>query len=50
VDGVVVVHVKLSALAVELGLGDVAWVREPARVSQASGEQRGVKGMAALPS
>jgi hypothetical protein len=29
----------LSALAVELGLGDVARVCEPARVFQASGER-----------
>ena len=31
VDGAMVVHMELSALAVELGLGDVARVRESAR-------------------
>jgi hypothetical protein len=31
----------LGPLAVELGLGDVARVREPARIFQAGGEHRG---------
>jgi hypothetical protein len=40
-EGAVVAHLKLGALAVELGLGDVASVRKPARVLQTSGEHRG---------
>ena len=35
---------ELSPLAVELGLGAVARVREPARVFQAGGEHREDKG------
>ena len=41
VQGAMVPNVELGALAVELGLGAVARVREPARVLQASGEHRG---------
>ena len=36
-----VADVELRALAVELGLGAVAQIREPARVLQAGGEHRG---------
>jgi hypothetical protein len=44
VDGAMCVDVELRALAVELGLGVVARVREPARVLQAGGEHRGDEG------
>ena len=44
VDGAMVADVELGALAVELGLGAVARVREPARVLQAGGEHRGDEG------
>ena len=44
VDGAMVAHVELRALAVELGLGAVARVREPTRVFQAGGEHRGDEG------
>jgi hypothetical protein len=41
----------LRALTVELGLGDVARVREPAWIAQAGGEHRGDEGHgAATPS
>ena len=36
-------HVELGTLPVELGLGDVARVREPTRIFEASGEHRGDK-------
>ena len=41
VDGAMVVNVDLGALAVELPLGAVARVREPAGIFQARGEHRG---------
>ena len=44
VDGAMVAHVELGALAVELGLGAVARVREPTRIFQAGGEHRGDEG------
>jgi hypothetical protein len=36
-------HGELRTLPVELGLGDVAHVREPTRIFEASGEHRGDK-------
>jgi hypothetical protein len=48
VDGAMVAHVDLGALAVELGLRAVARVREPARVFQAVGSIGGMKGKATL--
>jgi hypothetical protein len=36
-------HVELRSLPVELGLGDVARVREPTRIFEAGGEHRGNK-------
>jgi hypothetical protein len=44
VHGAMVAHMDLGPLAAELGLGDVARVREPARVLQAGGEHRGDEG------
>jgi hypothetical protein len=36
-----VAHVELGALAVELGLGAIAGVRDSARIFEASGEHGG---------